>query len=80
MSNPTCGVLRGRLGGTRPLYLFIYLFVCLSSLSAFIVPDVKSGRLKVTVTKPPSEHHIGASTPCALQASMMRLAPLPQFS
>lgn len=30
------------------------------------------------VTKPPSEHHIGASIPCALQASIMRLAPLPQ--
>ena len=37
------------------------------------------GRLKVTVMKPPWSLHVGSSTFWVRQASMMRLAPLPQF-
>ena len=50
--------------------------IFLSSLSFSMISDLKSGRLNVIVTKPPSEDHVGVSTPCAWQASMIRLAPL----
>lgn len=44
-----------------------------------MISDLKSGRLNVIVTKPPSEDHVKVSTPYTRQASMMRLASLPSL-